>query len=1216
MYLKNKLYRILTIVLFLCHVPFLGAQEYWFKKIGVSDGLSASQVNTICKDSRGFVWFGTSAGLNMYDGFYIRKYQSNYLNASSLSDNYITSIQEGYDGDLWIRTSGGYVILNPNTERFDRSISQRLSVIDANLTPDLIFFDHWKNVWVYVKDQALYYYKSKQQLVYTLRFGEDMQGMRKGTISDICEVTDGVLVAYTNGLVCCVSGEQQRVLWYNEVVARNTNHEEDYQVYGDTEGNIWLYGDAHSYYYDRSTTRWYQSLHDLLNAWEGTTDISNELVTGVATASDGKMWISTDRGGLLLIDPMEHKVITHIKEGGTRGLPSNQLRTLYMDDTELLWVGSFRSGACYYAPNLYLFDISNVGDVYGMDEDKAGGLWFATRGNGLVYRHPKEGTSMSYTTADGLNDNMLSCVVCGSDGTLWVGSNRFGLNRIKSGNVELMSASNNTEGELKDNDIQALAEDKYKNIWIATRKGGLHCYNPQKGKFSYFNVQNRKLMSNNVTSLCSRGDILVAGTTNGIMLLNLTSNESHIFMGTQSGDKHFSSNVITQVFIDSRGLIWVGTREGINVLDINSDQLVTFKTQDGLASDVICAIAEDKNHDIWLTTTKGVNRVTIQQGGGEESRHTFDFMSYSVSDGLQGIEFNMGAIMTTHDGRILMGGQNGVNWMRSFNYEERQRPLNVFLSRFIIGDQPIGVGENYGGNVFLPASLNSITKLHLLKRNKTISFTLGVDDYNHAEPARYMYQLEGRSDKWYPVSGDGHTLVLPPLPSGQYKLHVKALLDNGKTVSKEHVLELDVAEVWYTTWWFTLLMAVALIGVLYIIYRIYPLVKGYYRERRAEIEQLRKRQEELDNLTRDMRNHVVGMIPQLGLLQMEINDLGQKETLNGLQHKARQILNLMNRVKKDSSIMISDQGLDVGTTTENVLIGDDGLMIDDDTQPMDFLVSDEGIISTSTADATEETKVVRRVVYVVESDADMLEFVADCLKSTFQIRTFTTAESCKEGIIDKRPDIIMCAENLNGMSGSQFCQNLKSERAYERLPFILTTEGILSQAEFAAKNITLLADDYIPSPYNLQSVIVRINLLLGDPLGDNVIPDDTLRGAAAMQNAANEQLTTLLDQYIHQNISRRELSLEEMSQVLGVSRTVLFRKIESVTQMAPSEYMRMIRLQEAAKLLETGYVTPAEAATELGFGNLATFSRFFQDEYGVMPSEYAEGKRISDFIIS
>ena len=191
----------------LCSRTVLRAQEYWFKNIGLAEGLSASQVNTICKDSRGFVWIGTSAGLNLFDGFYIRQFQSNYLSASSLTDNYITSIQEGYDGNLWIRTSGGYVILDPSTQRFDRSIAQRLSVIDANLNPDLIFFDHWKNVWVYVKDQALYYYKSKQQLVYTLRFGDDHQGMRKGTISDIYEVTDGVLVAYTNGLVCCVSGE-------------------------------------------------------------------------------------------------------------------------------------------------------------------------------------------------------------------------------------------------------------------------------------------------------------------------------------------------------------------------------------------------------------------------------------------------------------------------------------------------------------------------------------------------------------------------------------------------------------------------------------------------------------------------------------------------------------------------------------------------------------------------------------------------------------------------------------------------------------------------------------------------------------------------------------------------------------------------------------------------------------------------------------------------
>ena len=1202
----------------LCSRTVLRAQEYWFKNIGLAEGLSASQVNTICKDSRGFVWIGTSAGLNLFDGFYIRQFQSNYLSASSLTDNYITSIQEGYDGNLWIRTSGGYVILDPSTQRFDRSIAQRLSVIDANLNPDLIFFDHWKNVWVYVKDQALYYYKSKQQLVYTLRFGDDHQGMRKGTISDIYEVTDGVLVAYTNGLVCCVSGEQQRVQWYNEVVARNTNHEEDYQVFGDTEGNIWLYGDAHSYYYDRSTRRWFQSLRELTTTWEGTADIHNELVTGVASTSDGKMWVSTDRGGLLLLDPEKHQIVAHIKEGGVRGLPSNQLRTLYMDDTELLWVGSFRSGASYYAPNLYLFDVNNVGDVFGMDEDPNGGLWFATRGSGLVYRHPKDGTSLSYTTADGLNDNMLSCVVCGSDGTLWVGSNRFGLNRIQAGKTEVMTANSDTENGLKDNDIQALAEDKFKNIWIATRKGGLHCYNPQKGKFSYFNVQNQKLLSNNVTSLCCNGNMLVAGTTNGIMLLNLTSNEAHLFMGTQSGDKHFSSNVITQVFIDSRGLIWIGTREGINVLDINTDQLVTFKTQDGLASDVICGIGEDKNHDVWLTTTKGVNRVSIQQGSSDASRYAFNFVGYTVADGLQGIEFNMGAIMSTHDGRILLGGQNGVNWLRHFTYTERERPLNVFLSRFLVGGQPIEVGEAYGRHVFLPNSLHSMKSLKLLKRDKTISFTLGVDDYNHAEPARFIYQLEGWSDTWYPVSGDGHTLTLPPLPSGKFRLHVKALLDDGKTVSQEHVLELDVQQMWYTTWWFFLLVAAGCLGVAYIIYRIYPLIVNYYRERRAEIDQLRKRQEELDVVTKDLRTQVVGMIPQLGLLQMEVKESGQKETLNGLQHTARQMLTLMNRLKKDTSLMINDQGLDMGVSTGGgeLLIGDDGPVSDEPMPEAEFLVSDDGIIAAPAAATPEEVKTRKRVVYVVEGDADMLEFVADCLKSTFQIRTFTTAEACREAIAEKRPDVVLCAENLESMTGSEFCQSLKNERVYERLPFMLTTDGVLSKAEFAVKKITLLADDYIPSPYNLQSVIVRINLLLGDPLGDNVIADDTLRGAAAMQNAANEQLTQLLDQYIHQNISRRELSIEEMSQVLGVSRTVLFRKIESITQMAPSEYIRMIRLQEAAKLLETGYVTPAEAATELGFGNIATFSRFFQDEYGVMPSEYAEGKRISDFIIS
>lgn len=1207
----RKIYKLFAVLLLLLSSARSFAQSYWFKSIGLSEGLSSSQVNTICKDSKGFVWIGTSAGLNRFDGFSIRQFQSNYLQSHALPDSYISSIQEGYDGTLWIKTSGGYVAFDPDAQLFDRSVAQRLGVLDANIEPDLMFFDHWRNLWVYDSKRALYFYKAKQQLVYTMRFDDEHVGLRKGTISDLYEVNEGVLAVYTNGTVCCISGEQQKVLWYNDVIANNTTQDDDYKIFGDIEGNIVIYGDAHSYYYDRNTKRWFRSIGELVSEWGGGDVIGNELITGVAQAKNGNLWISTDRGGLLLLDPVKHKVVAHITSNEMRGLPSDQLRTVYVDDTDLLWVGSFRNGVSYYAPNLYLFDVSNVGDVYGMSEDSHGGLWFATHGSGLVYRNPSDGTSQSYSTLQGLNDNLLSCVLCASDGTVWAGSNRFGLNCITSNGVRIFQAS---QSGLKDNDIQDLVEDKFKNIWIATRKGGLQCYNPKSGKFSDFCVRNGKLLSDNVTSLCCNNNCLVAGTTNGIMVLNLSSNVTAQYTGTVSGDKHFSSNVVTQVFADSRGLIWVGTREGINVLDTSADQLVTFNTSNGMASNVICGIEEDKNHDIWITTAKGVNRVSIQNAATEDSRFSFNFYGYTVADGLQGVEFNKGAIMSTRSGRIFMGGQHGVNWIHNISTQPRKNTLSVLLASLVVDEQPIEVGVSYEGKVILDRTLNSIATLKLRSGVQNIMISLGVNDYNHAEPARFIYQLEGRNDAWLPVSGDGHTLTLSGLGSGKYTLHIKAMLDDGKTVSEEHVLVIEIDKPWYLTWWLLLLIALGLGAIVYGVWKAWPYVVGYYQDRRAEIKALRKRQDELETVARDLRAGVVSMIPQLGLLQMEVNGSAQKEMLNGLQHSARKMLSDLNKLKENSTLVVGDHGVSTGVTPtvgDDVLIGDDGVVGDNDNMGMgaEFLVSDDGIMSASGVPIPMNSGMQKHVVFVVEPDADMLEFVADCLKNTFQIHTFTSAEDCWNAIADLRPNIIMCAENLVGISGSALCEQIKNERSYERIPFILTTDGVLSQAELSMKKITLLADDYIPSPYNLQSVIVRINKMLGEPDSMEVVRDDTMRGADAMLNAVNLYLRQLLDQYIRQNISRKELSVEEMGRVLGVSRTVLFRKIEKVTSKAPSDYIRYVRLQESAKLLETGYVSPAEAAQELGFGNLATFSRFFQNEFGVLPSEYADGKR-------
>lgn len=1186
------------------------AQNYWFKYVGIENGLAASQVNHICKDKQGFVWFGTSAGLDRFDGVSIKHFQSNSASVNSLPDSYIRNVQEAYDGLLWLRTNGGYVILDPVTQSFDQSVSQHLSMIAANLDPEIVFFDKNKNLWIYDKGNAVYYYKYKQQLVYTLPIGDEKSGLKEGNISGFCNTTDGVLAVYTNGRVVCINGEQQRVLWSNDVIANNTTQEDEYSVFADLEGGICVYGETSSYFYDKKQSKWYTSLSQLVKEWDGECNLTNELVTGISMTSRGDVWVCTDRAGMVVLRPSERRVLAHLVAGADRSIASNNLETVHIDDTDLVWIGSSHSGVSYYAPNLYMFEVAHVGDVYGMSDDGKGGMWFATHGNGLVYRNIHTGNTLSYTTANGLNDNMLSCVLSANDGTVWAGSNRFGLNRLTGNGTQTIRSTGGGKGLLDDN-VQTLEQDKFGNIWIGTRKGGLQCLNPKTGSFSNFNVSNKKLLSDNVTSLSCRGGQLVAGTMNGIMVLNLSSNKATTYNGTLNGDKHFASNAITQVFLDSRGLIWVGSRDGLNVLDLTTDQLSEFDMTNGLPSNVICGIAEDQKHEIWITTTKGVCRIAVQDGSESTSRYTYNFYRFEMSDGLQGIEFNMGAILAAKSGRIFMGGQNGINWIRNIESKPRKRTLHVILSRLEIDGQPIEVGQNYNGRVILPKMLNQLDELVLRSSDKNLQITLGVDDYNHAEHPRYVYQVEGAKDVWLPVTGDGHTLSLAYLNRGVYTLRVKATLDNGQTLSEEHVIKLVVIGPWYSTWWFIALIVILLAVVVWGLYKLYNNFITFYRRRKREVSLLQKKQDEMDVIAKDLRSNVVSMIPQLGLLMLNQQTPEQKEMLNGLQHSARQMLASLNQLKDNQSVLVGDEGVDRGiqlggADAGEVLIGDDG-PVGEAAVEEEFLVSDEGIISVNGVATLAAT--LRYNVFMVEPDADMLEFVSDCLKSTYTIHTFTSAEECWNAMSEIRPSIIVCAENLADMSGSMLCERVKNERSYERIPFILTTDGVLSQSELVFKHITLMADDYIPSPYNLQSLIVRINLLLGEKNEGETTVDDTLRGAIAMNNAVNSQLKYTIDQYIHENISRKDLNFEELCQVLNVTRTLLFRKVERVTGCSPIDYIRNVRLSEATHLLESGFVTPAEVADELGFGNLATFSRFFQAKYGVLPSQYAEGER-------
>ena len=333
------------------------ATVYLFKALDAKDGLTSSQVNCILKDGRGYMWFGTPSGLYRYDGYMFKNFQCDSQDGFSLPDSYISSIQEALDGTLWVRTSAGYCIYHPQSETFERDLKQTFNRMGIERIPSLLYIDKHKNVWGTIPNKGVVCYNMQQQLLYEFGYTDDTKGIPQGNVCSINECRDGALIVYDDGrIACCDVMHQQRTVWVTtEIADRQLRRSGTLRAFADQKDNIWLYGQGTLFVYNRSTNEWNTSIGDRL----GLTgiDVDNS-VNGMAADDNNNVWIGTDRVGLVRMNVETREMdVAETRNIKTGQLTANSIsvQSLYVDDTGLLWVGTEKSGACYYGKNIYRF---------------------------------------------------------------------------------------------------------------------------------------------------------------------------------------------------------------------------------------------------------------------------------------------------------------------------------------------------------------------------------------------------------------------------------------------------------------------------------------------------------------------------------------------------------------------------------------------------------------------------------------------------------------------------------------------------------------------------------------------------------------------------------------------------------------------------------------------------------------------------------------------
>lgn len=508
------------IITLLCFSSLMYASEFMFKHLEVKDGLSNNQVLDIFKDSEGFMWFATASGLNRYDGCQMTLFRSYNADPASLPDNYIKSIQEDYKGNLWILTGVGYAIYNSESETFNREVHAWLCEVGIDGTPALVYIDHNKNMWFYIKGKGCYLYIPESQLLYPLLF--DTHQLPEGDITDIVECREGILLVYNTGRLVCLDTRTNKIKWQQDDLARElgTDKQGIFTLFVDRDNDIWMYSPFGIWVYSPEQKKWLSWLANIIKRR------SHNMVRAVSQDKQGRIWIGTDQDGIDILDKKTGEVRQlRNKAGDERSLQNNTVMVLYEDSSETMWVGTYKKGISYFNECAFKFGAEYMGDISCIEEDKEGYVWLGINDVGIIYWNSVTGNRAAFPQkgTDKLITDAIVCILKASDGKLWIGTLGGGLICYDNGRIiHYKKNIPERQNSLAHNNVLALAEDKQGIIWIGTLGGGVQSLNPKTGLFTTYNTTSAGLISDYVSSLCmGKEGSLWIGTVQGLSELDI-----------------------------------------------------------------------------------------------------------------------------------------------------------------------------------------------------------------------------------------------------------------------------------------------------------------------------------------------------------------------------------------------------------------------------------------------------------------------------------------------------------------------------------------------------------------------------------------------------------------------------------------------------------------------------------------------------------------------
>lgn len=812
---KNMFWKLVLIVLI--SIPFLSKSETGNKIqfVPIDQELSQNTVTCILQDTNGFLWVGTRSGLNKYDGVNMVIYDHDLMDPTSLPNSYIRAVYQDRDSVLWIGTyEGGLSRYNEKTDSFESFVyePENYASINSNYVT-AIFEDHLGELWVGTTYGGLNKFdRSTEKFTHFKYNQDDPFSVSANHITGIIEDNDGNLWVSTwgGGLNLFDRNSARFIRYVSDPNDPNTLSSNVIRnVSKGKNGDLWIStqeGLDRMYY---AKTGRYTIDRIQINSKKVGRNV--KVALSALEDSKGRIWMGTENGGVVLLK-RNGEIIDHFEYDPINeyGLKSNSIWSLFEDKDSIVWVGTFNRGLFKADPHYKKFKHVKQNPFSGNSlshssvscfaEDKSGNVWIGTDGGGLNYWDRKSNKythfNTSMNTSAGLGSDAVLSLLVDSNDNLWVGTweggvyvRRHGSNSFEPFNVEGFDTKNKRPPT-----VFSMIEDEEGSIWIAAFREGLYIYNPSTEKARKFVhlESNLNCLTNNLVKhlkMDSRSDVWVA--TEGGGIIRCTKQNGGIqftpYLVQKDKPSSLSGSMVTFVQEDSRGRIWVGTSQGLNLYNQELDNFTRYDTRHGLPNDVIYGIEEDDNEQLWISTNKGLARVDLDFN---------EVRNYETSDGIQSREFYAQSCAKLKSGELLFGGINGFNIFYPEEISNNTSNPQAYIKDFKISNQSIkpGPGSVLGRNI---ANTKSIELTH---DQNDFSFEFAVLSFSQSEKNIYTYQLENYERGWQ-YAGNRRNAFYTNVPPGRYVFSVKGTNNDGMWSDKVASVNIQILPAWYNTYW-------------------------------------------------------------------------------------------------------------------------------------------------------------------------------------------------------------------------------------------------------------------------------------------------------------------------------------------------------------------------------------------------------------------------------